>query len=105
MNIKTIVAALALTVAFAAPAMAGSFSFNKSSADEMIAAAKEEGITLPKEVADAIVTYRATTPIKTEGDLGKVPGVTPQLIQQLYPIEDGDDLLFDPSSMPGMKGY
>lgn len=36
MNIKTIVAALALTVAFAAPAMAGSFSFNKSSADEMM---------------------------------------------------------------------
>ena len=69
------------------------------------ALAEEEGITLPKEVADAIVTYRATNPIKTEGDLGKVPGVTPQLIQQLYPIEDGDDLLFDPSSMPGMKGY
>lgn len=105
MNIKTLVAALALTVAFAAPALAASFNFATASADEMIAAAKEEGITLPKEVADAIVTYRASNPLKTEADLGKVPGMTPQLIQQLYPVEDGGELLFDPSSMPGMKGY
>lgn len=105
MNIKSLLAALALTVAFAMPAMAGSFDFNKASADEMIAACKEEGITLPKDVADAIVTYRASNPIKTEADLGKVPGMTPQLIQQLYPTEDGGTLVFDPSAVPGMKGY
>lgn len=105
MNIKTLVAALALTVAFSAPALAGTFDFNKASADEMVAACKEEGITLPKDVADAIVKYRASAPLKTEGDLGKVPGMTPQLIQQLYPTEDGDTLMFDPSAVPGMKGY
>lgn len=105
MRIKSVLATLALSLMMVVPAMAGSFDFNKASADEMVAACKEEGITLPKEVADAIVKYRATNPIKTESDLGKVPGMTPQLIQQLYPTEDGGSLVFDPSAVPGMKGY
>lgn len=105
MSIKTLAATVALSVLMVSPAMAGAFNFNTSSADEMVAAAKEEGITLSKDVAAAIVKHRATAPIKSEADLGKVPGVTPQLIQQLTPTTEGNDLVFDPSSQPGMKGY
>lgn len=105
MSIKTFAATVALSALMVSPALAGSFNFNTSTADQMVAAAKEEGITLSKEIADAIVKYRATAPIKTEADLGKVPGVTPQLIQQLTPATEGNDLVFDPSSQPGMKGY
>lgn len=106
MKIKSLLAALVLSVVMVAPAFAASFSFNKATADEMVAGAKAEGITLPQEVADAIVKYRTDQgPLASEADLGKVPGMTPQLVQQLYPVEEGGDLLFDPSSIPGMKGY
>ena len=100
MNIKTIVAALALTVAFAAPAMAGSFSFNKSSADEMIAAAKEEGITLPKEVADAIVTYRATNPIKTKATSARCPASLPSSFSSSIPSKTATTCCLIPPACP-----
>lgn len=106
MKIKTLLASLALTMMVVSPALAASFSFNNSSADEMVEAAKAEGITLDKAIADAIVKYRTDNgKITSEDDLAKVPGMTNQLIQQLYPVEEDGDLLFDPSAVPGMKGY
>ena len=57
MNIKAVLSALALTAVFAAPAMAASFSFNRADADRMVNFAKEEGISLPKDVAENIVKY------------------------------------------------
>ena len=57
MNIKAVLSAIALTAVFAAPALAASFSFNRADADRMVNFAKEEGISLPKDVAENIVKY------------------------------------------------
>ena len=106
MKIKTTLAALAISVLLAAPAVAASFSFNTATAEEMVSGCKAEGITLNLAIADAIVKYReANGAFATEDDLLKVEGVTRSLVTQLYPVEDNGDLWFDPSSVPGMKGY
>ena len=74
MNIKVLLSALALTAVFAAPAMAASFSFNRADADRMVNFAKEEGISLPKDVAESIVKYRGEGhQFLTEDDLSKDP--------------------------------
>lgn len=106
MKIKTLVAGLALSLLMAVPALAASFSFNTATADEMVDACKAEGITLDPAVAANIVKARdGGAKFVSEADLLKVDGVTNQLVQQLYPVEEDGDLLFDPSSVPGMKGY
>ncbi len=87
------------------PAVAAPFSFNKASAEEMIAACKEEGIVLPQDVADAIVEARKSMTFSYEQDLMKVPGMTNQLLGNLSPIEEDGDLIFDMESIPAMKGY
>lgn len=104
---KKLLFSLCLSMLLAAPlaANAASFDFNKATADEMVAACKTEGVTLDPALAAAIVAARATTPITSEDALSKVPGMTPQIIMQLSPVDDGGVLMFDPSSQPGMKGY
>ncbi len=87
------------------PAAAAPFSFNKASAEEMIAACKEEGIVLPQDVANAIVEARKNMTFSYEQDLMKVPGMTNQLLGNLSPIEENGDLIFDMESIPAMKGY
>lgn len=106
MNIKAVLSAIALTAVFTAPAIAASFSFNRADADRMVNFAKEEGITLPKDVAESIVKYRSEGhQFLTEDDLAKVPGMTPQLLMILSPEETGTDLLFNPEGSSGMKAY
>lgn len=105
MRFTTLLTSLVIVSATALPATAGSFSFNEASADEMVNACKEEGVTLSKEIADAIVETRKTTTFAYETDLMKVPGMTNQILSELSPIEEDGDLLFDPSSIPAMKGY
>ena len=105
MKFMTLITSLVIISATALPAMAGSFSFNKASAEEMVNACKEEGIELPKEIADAIVETRKSTTFAYEQDLMKVPGMTNQLLGNLSPIEENGDLIFDLGSIPAMKGY
>ena len=106
MNIKVLLSALALTAVFAAPAVAASVSFSRADADRMVNFAKEEGISLPKDVAESIVKYRGEGhQFLTEDDLSKVPGMTPQLLMILSPEETGTDLLFNPEGSSGMKAY
>ncbi len=113
MNVKTLAAALVVALLAASPAMAASFSFNKASAADMIAAAKPEGVNLPQAVADAIVKYRADKgPFKSADDVAKVPGMTPELLKQLSPAAAGGDVVFQSSAPaeeeadePMMKAY
>lgn len=105
MKVSSLICSLVIVTAASTPAFAGSFSFNKATADEMVSACKEEGIDLPKAVADAIVETRKSTTFAYEQDLMKVPGMTNQLLGNLSPIEENGDLLFDLSSIPAMKGY
>lgn len=105
MKFMTLITSLVIISATALPVMAGSFSFNKASAEEMVNACKEEGIELPKEIADAIVETRKSTTFAYEQDLMKVPGMTNQLLGNLSPIEENGDLIFDLGSIPAMKGY
>ncbi|WP_294558096.1 type II secretion system protein GspK [uncultured Mailhella sp.] len=87
----------------AAPAYAGSFSFNKASAEKMVAACKEEGIELTMDQANAIVAARKDKRFTTVDDLTDIlPG---RKISELDPIEEDDDLIFNPNAMPGMKAY
>ena len=69
MKFMTLITSLVIISTTALPAMAGSFSFNKASAEEMVNACKEEGIELPKEIADAIVETRKSTTFAYEQDL------------------------------------
>lgn len=106
MKIKTILAALAISILLTAQATAASFNFNTAAAEEMVAACNAEGISLGQDIAQAIVKHReANGPYATEDDLLKVEGLSKALVMQLYPVEINGDLWFDPSSVPGMKGY
>ena len=99
---RTLVLTL-MACAMAAPAYAGSFSFNKAPAEKMVADCKEEGIELTMEQANAIVAARANKRFTTVDDLTDIlPG---RKIAELDPIEEDDDLIFNPNAMPGMKAY
>ena len=89
----------------AAPAYAGSFSFNRAGAEKMVRDCAEEGVTLPMDVANAIVAARETKRFTTSGDLTGIPGMTEELIKELDPIEEENDLVFNPNALPGMKSY
>lgn len=88
-----------------APAYAGSFSFNRACAKKMVNDCAEEGVTLPMDVANAIVAARETKRFTTSGDLTGIPGMTEELIKELDPIEEENDLVFNPNALPGMKSY
>lgn len=99
---RTLILSL-MACAMAVPAYAGSFSFNKASAEKMVAACKEEGIELSMDQAKAIVAARANKRFTTVDDLTDIlPG---RKISELDPIEEDDDLIFNPNAMPGMKAY
>ena len=103
---KTRVALFSLTVwLMAAPAYAGSFSFNRASAEKMVRDCAEEGVTLPMETAHAIVKARAERRFLRLDDLTDIPGMTDQLLKELDPIEEENDLVFNPNALPGMKSY
>ncbi|HJD98351.1 hypothetical protein [Mailhella massiliensis] len=89
----------------AAPAYAGSFSFNRAGAEKMVRDCAEEGVNLPMEVAQAIVKARKSMRFTTSGDLTDIPGMTEELIKELDPIEEENDLVFNPNALPGMKSY
>ncbi len=38
-------------------------------------------------------------------DLNDIPGMTEELIRELDPIEEENDLVFNPNALPGMKSY
>ena len=102
---KSVLAVCATLLLFAAPAFADSFSFNHASAQRMMEACKDEGITLPREIAEAIVKAReAGAKFTKEEDLLKVPGVTPELINQLDVVFENNDAQFVPYGS-GMKAY
>lgn len=102
---KTLFATLAAALLLVTPALADSFSFNHATAAKMIEACKDEGISFPKEVADAIVKAReAGAKFATEEDLLKVPGMTPQIINQLDVVFEKGDAQFVPYGS-GMKAY
>ncbi len=99
---RTLILTLAVC-AMAAPAYAGAFSFNKAPAEKMVNDCKEEGVELTMEQANAIVAARANKRFTTVDDLqGILPG---RKIAELDPIEEDNDLVFNPSAMPGMKAY
>ena len=99
---RTLVMTL-MACAMAVPAYAGSFSFNKAPAEKMVADCKEEGIELTMEQANAIVAARANKRFTTVDDLTDIlPG---RKIAELDPIEEDDDLIFNPTAMPGMTAY
>ena len=85
------------------PAHAGSFSFNKASAEKMVAACREEGVELSHEQACAIVEARESLHFLKPDDLAGI--LTEDKIFELDPIEEENDLVFNPNAMPGMKSY
>lgn len=89
----------------AAPAYAGSFSFNRASAEKMVRDCAEEGVVLPMETALAIVEARADKHFTRIGDLTDIPGMNEDLLRDLDPIEEENDLVFNPNALPGMKSY
>ena len=93
----------AMACAIASPAFAGAFSFNKAPAEKMVRDCKEEGVELTMEQANAIVAARATKRFTTAADL---EGILPnRKIAELDPIEEDNDLIFNPNAMLGMKAY
>ena len=89
----------------AAPAYAGSFSFNRASAEKMMRDCEEEGVTLPMETARALVKARADRRFTSPDDLIDLPGMTEEHLRALDPIEEENDLVFNPNALPGMKSY
>ena len=77
--------------------------YNKASAEKMVADCKDEGIELSMEEANAIVAARANKRFTSVDDLEGV--LTGRKIAELDPIEEDDDLIFNPNAMPGMKAY
>ena len=93
----------ACVLAIAAPAHAGAFSFNKAPAEKMVNDCKEEGVELTMEQAEAIVKARETKRFAYVSDLKGI--LPPRKIAELDPIEEDNDLIFNPNAMPGMKPY
>ncbi len=92
-----------LACAIAVPAYAGAFSFNKAPAEKMVNDCKEEGVELTMEQANAIVAARANKRFLSVDDL---QGILPNSkIAEMDPIEEDDDLIFNPNAVPGMKAY
>ena len=89
----------------AAPAYAGSFSFNRAGAEKMVRDCAEEGVVLPLETAQAIVEARANRRFTCINDLTGITGMTDELLKELDPIEEENDLVFNPNALPGMKSY
>lgn len=71
----------------------------------MVRDCAEEGVTLPMAVARAIVEARSDRRFISIGDLTDIPGMTKELIRELDPIEEENDLVFNPNALPGMKSY
>ena len=105
MNMARIAILLFAAALTAVPAYAGSFSFNRASAKKMVRDCAEEGVTLPMSTALAIVEARSGRKFTRIEDLTDIPGMTEELIRELDPIEEENDLVFNPNALPGMKSY
>lgn len=82
------------------------FSFNDSSMEDIINGAKDDGFIIPKNVAQAIVDYRKKYGrFKDATELFNIKEIPRELIIELAPLATGDDLIYTPENVPGMKGY
>ena len=102
-DIKRSIGLAALACSVASPAFAGAFSFNTASAEKMVSDCREEGVELTMEQANAIVSARSHMRFTTADDLrGFLPE---EKISELDPIAEENDLVFNPSALPGIKSY
>lgn len=94
-------AATCLLFAAVAFAQDGIVSFNKATAQEIMAI---EDIDIPEELAQAIVDFRkAHGPFKSAEDMLKVPGMTQDFMEELNPqVTDDGDVVFDPDAEPAL---
>ncbi len=101
-------ALLMAALVFTSGAWAGTdddfISFNTAPASDFL---KIQIVEVPEAVANAIVSYReANGPYKTPEDLKKVPGMTEDLYDELDPIEEEGDIVFEKAGGPGgMNAY
>lgn len=83
-------------------AFAADLNFNTAGSDEI--AEMLEGIA-DKDVADAIVAYRtANGPFQQPEDLMKVPGFRPAMYNEIKPVKQGNDIIFEDNAT-GMHSY
>jgi competence ComEA-like helix-hairpin-helix protein len=82
----------------------GVLNLNKASVDELLA---NEDLELDKEIATAIVNYREKNgAFKKPKDLLNVPGMDEDLFDEINPVMQDGDLIYDPDSdQPGMNAY
>jgi competence ComEA-like helix-hairpin-helix protein len=82
----------------------GVLILNKASVDELLA---NEDLELDKEIATAIVNYREKNgAFKKPKDLLNVPGMDEDLFDEINPVMQDGDLIYDPDSdQPGMNAY
>jgi competence protein ComEA len=99
-SVLTICIAVMLTMCAAAAWAGGIVSFNKATAEELVAI---EDVKISAELAKAIVEYRnANGSFKEPTDLLKVPGMTQDFIEELNPVEKDGDIVFDPDAEPAL---
>jgi len=79
-------------------------NFNTASLKELLA---NEDLELDEEIANAIVNYREKNgAFKKPKDLLNVPGMTEDIFDEINPIMEDGDLVYDPDSdQPGMNAY
>ena len=82
----------------------GVLNLNKASVDELMA---NEDLELEKDIATAIVNYREKNgAFKKPKDLLNVPGMDKDLFDEINPVMEDGDLIYDPDSdQPGMNAY
>jgi competence protein ComEA len=109
-NMKTVTTSLGLVLAamalisFMAPMNAnaedGIVNLNKATLEEIVAI---EDIDVPEELAKAIVDYREKNgPFKKPEDLQKVPGMTQDFLEDLNPVMQDGDVVYDPDAEPAL---
>ncbi len=82
----------------------GVLNLNKASVEELMA---NEDLELENDMATAIVNYREKNGAFTKPkDLLKVPGMDEDLFDEISPVMQDGDLVYDPDSdQPGMNAY
>ncbi|WP_419658604.1 uncharacterized protein Dvar_74370 [Desulfosarcina variabilis str. Montpellier] len=98
-----LLAAMAM-IALAAPMNAnaddGIVNLNTATVEEIVAI---EDIDVPEELAQAIVDYREKNgPYKKPEDLQKVPGMTQDFLEDLNPVMQDGDVVYDPDAEPAL---
>lgn len=99
-----IVLAVMALISFIAPMNAdaddGIVNLNTATVEEIMAI---EDIDVPEELAKAIVDYRLKNgPFKKCEDLQKVPGMTQDFLEDLNPVMQDGDVVYDPDAEPAL---